>query len=1383
MKNSQIKVSIIVPCYNQEPYIEDCIKSLTNQTLKEIEILCVDDCSNDNTVKIIKNLAKKDSRIKLVEFKENLGTCMARKEAVKKSTGKYIMFCDSDDEYDLDACKKSVELIQKHNVDILQFGTNIINCGASETSMNWFTNFSKPLQEKITGTDVYFKCFKDKKYSFNLWNKIYNGDVVRKAFEYIKDGFFPKAQDMYAFHNIAYFAQSYYGVEEKLYNYYYGRGITANSKISMKRFSNISTQSQIIELLYKFIDDVNPEDFAPYLETILIYSTSFTNEIISNFEKIENLSENKKAAFDLIFKNLTPLFNIKDYKNAEIYDEYCHSLLNILNILFTRYESECLESYLTINSSSWASFTNKARFFECFGQYVPKIQNINKALAFWVELYSNSAYLLQKNIKDIVPIVFATNDNYAPYLSVALESLKTFADKNKFYDIYIFNSGLSELTKVKLKNSETDNINIRFVNVSSLIKTNALYERDYFSVEMYYRLLISEVLAHYEKVIYLDCDIVVLDDVSKMLNFDLKNKILGVVNDKVFSPGQKDYVNNNIKVGEDNYFNSGILIINTKLFTEFSIKEKCFEVLGKYKKLSCPDQDALNISCFGQVLYLPESWNFQNGRGSYTFEDRYYNKHNIVHYTSAKKPWDTKGVELGEIFWKFARKSIFYEDILSNFISNTTKISQPTIVYKNNDTVQSRNVINAPEKIHYPVINSERQTNRKKLLITWPLRMTKKFFASLKQDGFKKTMQYVKIKLKYIFNRLTGRVDKYNNDIIKYKPVVEKTLTDKDIENRLDEIIEQSGKKPKVIVSFTSYPARIPTIHKVVESVKNQTLKPAKIILWLADSQFPNKEKDLPKTLLKQLDDVFEIKWCEDIRSYKKLIPTIELYPDDYIATIDDDNVYSPYWLKRLYADSLKNPNCIIAHRITKFVLNDSQEFKVIAGGKEYYHLPSYLNKLVGAGGVLYPPHSLYKDICRKDLFWNLAQTNDDQWFWFMGVLNGYKVKVCDYPLIDLHLIDNTQETALCNINDHGENLFWIQFNNLINYYPQLKDILIHEYYNLAKNHLTKENFSGKFELLKTKTKEIEYNYYSTLPIEEYPQQLQNWYNKRANSNMDINNPQTYNEKIQWLKIHDATIIKSHLSDKWLAKEYIKSVLGEKYIIKTLGVYDTFNDIDFDKLPQQFVMKTTHGSGQIIIVRDKNNFNKIDAKIKFDKWLKQNFAYTCGLEVHYYNMIPRIIIEEYMESVAGDLYDYKIVCSFGKAQLLWVDSDRFTVHKRNIFLPDWTPMKYENSFPINPNGIEKPKCLKTLLSLAEKLSKDFALCRCDFYILANGDIKFGEFTFTSGSGFADWKSHSYLDEWLGEKIKLPKPTTFKKYTREELIQEENKFLKSLKKSR
>ena len=321
-----------------------------------------------------------------------------------------------------------------------------------------------------------------------------------------------------------------------------------------------------------------------------------------------------------------------------------------------------------------------------------------------------------------------------------------------------------------------------------------------------------------------------------------------------------------------------------------------------------------------------------------------------------------------------------------------------------------------------------------------------------------------------------------------------------------------------IIVSLTSFPARIDTVHETIESLLDQSLHADKIILWLAEEQFPNKEADLPQSLLNLKGRGLTIDWYKDIRSYKKLIPTLKKYPNSIIVTADDDNIYPKQWLQKLYDSYLKYPKDIQAHRITKFFYKHG--FEVIAGGQDYYKEPSYLNKLVGLGGVLYPPNCFYKDILNEELFMKLVPTNDDQWFWFQAVLNGTKIRVVENPEIKANYIKGTQQYGLTNINDKGEKLFWKDFHRLLEYYPKLKNILLKE----AKKMKNKNNGT----------------------IDKYKKDLEIWYKKVTKKDLDLENSQTFNEKIQWMKIYDSTPIKTRLADKYLVRDWVKEKIGEE---------------------------------------------------------------------------------------------------------------------------------------------------------------------------------------------------------------------------------------------
>ena len=502
-------------------------------------------------------------------------------------------------------------------------------------------------------------------------------------------------------------------------------------------------------------------------------------------------------------------------------------------------------------------------------------------------------------------------------------------------------------------------------------------------------------------------------------------------------------------------------------------------------------------------------------------------------------------------------------------------------------------------------------------------------------------------------------------------------------------------------------------------------MKADKVILWLAPEQFPNGEADLPKQLLDLKDKGLIIDWYKDIRSYKKLIPTLKKYPDAIIVTADDDNLYKPEWLEKLYNSYKKYPNDIQAHRITMFYYN--QMFQYISGGREYYHKASYLNKLVGLGGVLYPPHCFYKDILNEELFMKLAPTNDDQWFWFQAMLNKTKVRVVKNPLVEASYIPGSQECGLTNINDKGPGLFWKDFNRLLDYYPTLEKMMIEE----SKKHKIIKEINVPYK------KELEY-----------------WYRKAMKKKLNLDNPKTFNEKIQWLKLYDSTPIKTRLADKYLVRDWIKEKIGEEYLIPLLGVYDKFEDIDFSKLPNQFVIKCNHGSGYNIIVKDKSQLDIEDARNKINAWMNENFAFRVGYELHYRDIEPKIIIEEYMSEIGDALYDYRFFCSYGKVLQIWLDIASGTPdHKRKIYDKNWNELNFTVKWPRLEEDVKKPSNLDDMIELVKKMSEEFSLVRVDFYNI-NGKIYFGEMTFTSMSGTGKFSSQKESKK-LASLIKLP----------------------------
>lgn len=249
---------------------------------------------------------------------------------------------------------------------------------------------------------------------------------------------------------------------------------------------------------------------------------------------------------------------------------------------------------------------------------------------------------------------------------------------------------------------------------------------------------------------------------------------------------------------------------------------------------------------------------------------------------------------------------------------------------------------------------------------------------------------------------------------------------------------------------------------------------------------------------------------------------------------------------------------------------------------------------------------------------------------------------------------------------------------------------------------------------------------------------------------LNLSNPQTFNEKMQWLKLHDRKEIYTKLVDKYEVKNYIKAIIGDEYLIPTLGVYDSFDEIDFESLPNQFVIKCTHDSGGVVIVKDRDNFDKKKVKKKIEKNLKRNFFYF-GREWPYKNVKPRIIIEKYMEDVSKvELKDYKFMCFSGKVKCTFVCSNRSQGLCIDIYDLNWKKMPFQRSYPNSKEEVVKPKNYEKMILLAEKLAKDIPFVRVDFYEI-NGQIYFGELTFYPGGGTEVFKPEKYnyeLGNWI-----------------------------------
>ena len=257
----------------------------------------------------------------------------------------------------------------------------------------------------------------------------------------------------------------------------------------------------------------------------------------------------------------------------------------------------------------------------------------------------------------------------------------------------------------------------------------------------------------------------------------------------------------------------------------------------------------------------------------------------------------------------------------------------------------------------------------------------------------------------------------------------------------------------------------------------------------------------------------------------------------------------------------------------------------------------------------------------------------------------------------------------------------------------------------------------------------------------------------RHGYSLNLEHPRTYNEKLQWLKIHDRHKEYTNMVDKIEAKKYVASIIGEEYIIPTLAVFNSIEEINFDILPNQFVMKCTHDSGGIVVCTDKYKLNRDEAIKKMRKGLRTKYS-KYNMEYPYDDVVPRIIVEPFLVDESGyELKDYKFFCFNGIAKCLFVATDRPDDTKFDFFDMEWNHLPIINGHPNNPTPIPRPQNFEKMVEISEKLSSGIPHVRVDLYNIG-GKIYFGELTFFHWGGMTKIEPLEW-DYKLGDMLVLP----------------------------
>lgn len=273
------------------------------------------------------------------------------------------------------------------------------------------------------------------------------------------------------------------------------------------------------------------------------------------------------------------------------------------------------------------------------------------------------------------------------------------------------------------------------------------------------------------------------------------------------------------------------------------------------------------------------------------------------------------------------------------------------------------------------------------------------------------------------------------------------------------------------------------------------------------------------------------------------------------------------------------------------------------------------------------------------------------------------------------------------------------------------------------------------------------FKYNSTLRPDEYKDAISDHFYMVRGRELNWENPTTYNEWINWEKINDCTPLKTRLADKYLVKDWVKEKIGEEYVAKLYGVWDRPEDIDFESLPEQFVLKVNHSSDCVIVVKNKSDLDREEAVNKLAKWLDYDLSLLV-LERHYANIPRKVICEEYLPGVAESSYDYKVYCFHGQAEYIECISGCNTPQqKARFFSTSWESQSFKFAYPLDEDIAPRPNNLEKMLLFSNKLSEGFSHVRVDWYDLNDGRLVFGEMTFSSWGGIYSFTPEEMDEEW------------------------------------
>lgn len=1079
-----IKVSVIMPIYNDEENLNIAINSVLNQTLTEIELICVDDGSTDNSLKLLNTLAEKDNRIRVFSQK-NQGSGKARNKGISEAKGEYIAFLDSDDQMvDDDALNQLYTEAKKNNVDMVSGGIQFVDKGEVSYEYSCFKPITelklRPVGDFCLPWYFYKNIFKR---SLLVDNNIKFPDLIRG-----QDPIFLAEilshLDNYLEVPVLYYSYvtpDYNKVDNSLkyYDYFVHYYLVFKLLMADKKFKNIVLRySEILIAMKDRAIHVNTVKELFNLLKVMdkiksLYvnwgDIDLTNKITSSFDeligKIEiegfEISINKNQFLSdcysegIIVKDkkynpkvtlVLPVYNVEKYL-PECIDSVINQTMKDIEIICvddgsTDNSLEVLKRYQKKdNRIRIFSFTNKglgpARnrgIDRAHGEYVAFVDTDD-----WLELdFCEKIYESAKN-SDSDIVLFNAIEEYENHQKERIyfregiiENPKDFIFDFKWNSSFVLNNYFTAWSKLH---------RTKFLKENDIRFPSTLFEDIEFQVESFLkakRMSYNPTIFYHYRKENPESIMNSLKDDECFCIFDIVDNVENHIrNLNVYKRFEIDFIRLKIRQFKEK-FSSTTLLFKVEFFKKIKsefIKMNLNE--GILRKLPGDlvnfYNNILNSESYAEFYYMGDDFNIN----IHNYQFNNYFSYNSLLFSNISH--ETEG--------------IVDVDSVSNIIVNQLQkdlLNNNLSMFKAYEKIKNLNIFNIPYFIDETGYDSEIDSLLYYLFMGNDINNPTHFFnkefylknyPNLNRFSIDPFVYFV------LYGQYEGKTNT-NHDSLLRSP--NRRLLNKEIK-KINKFNAPSGEDVDLIVSLTSFPKRIHNIKYTIHSLFNQSLKPKKIVLYLAEEEFPNKEKDLPQDLLSFKNWGLEIRWCKNIRSYKKLIPALKDFPNEIIVTADDDVYYYEDWLKVLWQEHIKYPQEIISHRARLISFDENNNMN----GYDNWYVSfdpvegSFLNFFTGVGGILYPKNSLHSDVLNEELFMELCPYGDDIWFWGMAVKNDTKIRIPNNCIPYLNHTEVMRELAggqvasLWAFNEDGGNDH--QMENLFNHYPEIKEKILNE--------------------------------------------------------------------------------------------------------------------------------------------------------------------------------------------------------------------------------------------------------------------------------------------------------------------------------------------------